>query len=194
MIRSALLMTALVWNAHPGQGQTQIADNGARITLAIPPVVPSETVQIKYFMTGQFGGYGGFVRAEKGLTAYSITASADSKPAFNVKIIAYLPGCEIVKLDIPVSEANIVRSLPCKKLEAKAVHGQISEALLDKEHGPTQILVEYFAIWGNHFFGIMDGPVTTFEVATALLDKSGAFVASVPDLKEQSSLGDGEFR
>jgi hypothetical protein len=95
------------------------------ITLYVPPDIASETVQIKYFMLGPFGGYGGYVTAEKGRVSYDIPASVNGKPAGAVKIIAYLPGCEIAKLEITMQGASEARNLPCKALGRVPLHGRI---------------------------------------------------------------------
>src|SRR5262245_60298453 len=63
----------------------------SRVSLISPRDVPSEKVQIDYFMTGPFGGYGGFVRPEKQRRGYEIEASVEGRPADELKVIAYLP-------------------------------------------------------------------------------------------------------
>lgn len=57
-------------------------------------------------MGGSFGGYGNYVKAGEARSTYEIDASVDGKPATSIKLIAYLPGCEIVTLDIPVLTAR----------------------------------------------------------------------------------------
>jgi len=41
------------------------------------------------------GGYSGFIRQQPGLKSYEFAA-----PGTNVKVIAYVPGCEIDTLDL----------------------------------------------------------------------------------------------
>jgi hypothetical protein len=37
------------------------------VSISLPPTVPSETVQISYFLRGPFGGYGSFVAQRTGV-------------------------------------------------------------------------------------------------------------------------------
>jgi hypothetical protein len=55
------------------------------VSLRLPSGVASESVDIRYFMVGPFGGYGGFVKAEKGLSSYAFNAASDGRQATNVK-------------------------------------------------------------------------------------------------------------
>jgi hypothetical protein len=57
------------------------AQDRPKIPLALPSGTASETVQIEYFLTGPFGGYGGFVRAERKRAAYAIEPFVDDRPA-----------------------------------------------------------------------------------------------------------------
>ncbi len=150
VLRSALLVAALV--IQTANGQSRISSGLAKIILILPANIPSENVQMSYFMTGAFGGYGSFVRAEKGRNSYDIDDSVDGKQATNIKFIVYLSGCEIVTLDIPVVEANLSRSLPCKKLATQPVHSRVSPALLIQEDGAAEIKVEYLAMWDHRFW------------------------------------------
>jgi hypothetical protein len=105
--------------------QEKFQQESPNITLYLPPDIASETVQINYFMSGPFGGYGGYVTTEKGRVSYDIPASVDGKPAGDVKIIAYLPGCEIAKLEITMQGVSESRTLPCKALGRVPLHGRI---------------------------------------------------------------------
>ena len=42
-----------------------------------------------------------------------------------MKIIAYLPGCEIIRLDIPLTQLVFAHLLQCKKLMSQIVFGKI---------------------------------------------------------------------
>jgi hypothetical protein len=102
MFRSILHIALLVAAVPVAVAQDSASRQPPRICLSLPSGIPSETVQINYFMIGPFGGYGDFVRTEKGRSAYDIVASVDEKPTANVKVIAYFPGCEIATLEIPM--------------------------------------------------------------------------------------------
>lgn len=192
MIRFALGVVLFIGAAPVATNQNITSPPDPKVSLALPRGVAPETVQINYFMVGPFGGYGGFVTTEKGRGVYDIAASVNGKPAINVKVIAYLPRCEIETLEIPVHSGTVSRELSCKLLGQIALHGQISPASMIQ---PTsEVEVTYLADWDHKFFGIAGGPVTSIRVATAVPDQKGQFQVALPDFHAQAGLGDGEFQ
>lgn len=163
------------------------------ITLHLPLDIASATVQINYFMLGPFGGYGGYVTTEKGRVSYEIPASVDGKPAGAVKIIAYLPGCEIAKLEITMQGTSAARTLPCKALGKVPLHGKILPVSI-AETPRIEVEINYEADWDHQFFGIMDGMVTRIHVATVIPDEDGRFDVELPDFFKQTDLGKGSFQ
>lgn len=163
-----------------------------RVSLVLPAGLPSENVQINYFMLGPFGGYGGFVRTVPGRAAYEIDASVEGVPAGRIKIVAYLPGCEIVTLDLTLQGPRLEQQLGCKPLGSVALHGQIFPVSITQQE-PCEIEVLYLPMWSHRFFGISDGAVRTFRVATAFPDGNGRFHVNLPDLSKQK-LGNGVFQ
>ena len=194
MFRSLLRIALLVAAVPVAAGQDSASQQPPRISFTLPADIPSETVQINYFMIGPFGGYGDFVRTEKGRSTYDILASVDGKPAANVKVIAYLRGCEIATLEIPMQDTTQSRSLSCKLLGRILLRGQISPVLITQRHQPAEVVVDYLAMWDHQFFGIMDGAVTSIHVATVVPDEEGQFEVAVPDFSKQTNLGEGEFQ
>ena len=194
MFRSILRIALLVAAAAPAMGQDSASRQAPKISLTLPSNIPSETVQINYFMIGPFGGYGDFVRTENGRTTYDVVASVDGKAAANVKVIAYLPGCEIATLEIPIKGTTLSRPLSCKLLGRILLRGQISPISIIQDYPPPKVEVDYLAMWDHQFFGIMDGPVTSLHVATVVPDEKGQFEVAVPDFSKQTNLGEGEFQ
>lgn len=180
---------ALILTVHPvAMGQDKAAEQGPTITLYLPSGFPAETVQVRYFMVGEFGGYGGGVRPEEGAQSLDIPASVDGKPASLVKIIAYLPGCEIFTLSVPIEGTATWRQLLCKPLGKIPLHGQIVPFSLAPEQS-VSVEVAYEADWDHGFFPIMDGFVTTLRLANVTPDAEGKFDVDVPDFAAQSALG-----
>ena len=116
MFCSILCIALLVAAVPVAAGQDSASRHAPKISLTLPSDIPSETVQISYFMIGLFGGYGDLVRTEKGRSTYDVVASLDGMAGANVKVIAYLPGCEIATLEIPMQGTTLSRPLPCKGL------------------------------------------------------------------------------
>ena len=159
-----------------------------KIALVLPASIPSETVQISYFMSGPFGGYGSGVDAKANLPVYRIDAFLNGRLATNIKVIAYLPGCEIVTLDIPLRGESIERGLLCKPLGSVVLRGQIFPVALTLER-QTEVEVRY----PLRFYGIADGSPAVIHLGTVLANENGQFEFQLPDLSKQANLGDGEF-
>src|SRR5215831_3210684 len=120
------------------------AQNRPKISLTLPSGIASETVQIDYFLTGPFGGHGGFVRAERKKASYEIEPFVDDRPAENIKIIAFLPGCEIAFLDFAFSGTRIEQRLDCSPLGSISLRGQLLPASLTQAQS-REIEVNYLA-------------------------------------------------
>ena len=193
MMRATAPLALITGLATVVVGQTTGPNEAPRITLALPAGIDSAAAQISYFMSGSFGGYGGFIKTEKDRLIYDIEAAVENKPAIRIKVIAYFPGCEIVTLDIPVEPKWQQQELPCHALGTVAIHGQI-EAASAAPGQPPVVEITYIALWSHQFFGIFDGPVVTVPVGTALPDSDGRFEVQLPDYARQNGLGDGVFQ
>lgn len=191
MLISAIALNLLLGIFSQASTQTERPSDLPRVIFSFPDDVASEDVQINYFMTGPFGGYGEYVKSEKGKSAYEVIAAVDGRPAKNMKAIAYLPGCEIVILAFRVEDKN-ERMLPCHRLATISFSGQIASLPVGRG-APVEVEVRYVAVWDHEFFGISDGPVTTIHVASAVPDQGGRFAVELPDFYKQTDLGEGEF-
>jgi hypothetical protein len=163
-----------------------------RVRIALPAIVSTENVQIVYFMTGAFGGYGNFVNVEKGRADYEVVAAVKDVPAKTFKLIAYLPGCQIEIRDERIQFPESTMQLDCIPLAQIRLRGRVAPS--SKVHPGDKVEINYLAEWGFDFFGYADGSVTSFHIADTDLDPDGFFDFSVPDLFAQSGLGEGEFK
>ncbi len=186
---SVALLLGLVFDLH---AQHQEDPPVPIVTLQLPVGMPSEAVQIKYHLVGPFGGLGQFVKPEENRTAYVIFRPEGKASTTNIKIIAYLPGCEVVTMDLAVGSEPLQRPIPCKPLPWVALHGQVLPLSITQDQ-PVQVEVSYLALWGNPFFGIMDGFIQTFRLGSVRPGKEGKFELKIPDFYKQSALGDGEL-
>jgi len=175
--------------------QEPTAPQHPKVSLLLPFGFDSETVQIDYFMTGPFGGFGGsgmWVKTDKDKTAYEIDASVEGRAAKNVKVIAWLTGCEIVTLNIPIENEKAERKLSCKSLSSIDIKGQVFP--IEMINGATEIDVRSLGFWSHQFFGISDGPVVQFQIGKVTPDVGGAFEIKLPDLASQEGMSNGEFQ
>jgi hypothetical protein len=189
----AVCIALIVGTTTAMLAQEKSQKESPKITLYLPLDIASENVQINFFMIGPFGGYGGYATTEKARASYDIPASVDGKPAGDVKIIAYLPGCEIAKLEITMQGASEARTLPCKALGRVTLHGRILPAYVAQIPG-IEVEIRYEADWDHEFFGIADGMVTTIHLAMVIPDEVGQFETELPDFFNQADLGKSSFQ
>ena len=190
----AVAFLALLSGITVQAGAQEVTPGGQtpEVSLYLPADVAPETVEIRYFMSGPFGGYGSFVRTERGRVLYQISAAVDGNPAENMKIIAITPGCEIVTMDIAMQGTSQTRTLGCRPLGVVRLHGRILPISRAQAPG-SKVTVIYEADWDHGFFGIADGMVTTVQIAMAIPDANGEFDVDLPDYAKQSELGEGAF-
>lgn len=146
-----------------------------RFTLVLPSDIPSEKVQIQYFFSGANGGYGSSLQRQPELNQYELSVPAGN----HVKVIAYMPGCELNVLELD-ADSTTVQPLDCRSLSAVRLVGRLVpiDILLGKR---TEVEVRYEAFWDHEFFGIADGPVSSFRIASVAPDENGSFSVLLPD-------------
>ena len=156
-------------------------DDFPSVSLALPADVPSETVQISYFLRGPFGGYGSYTKQQPGLSSYEISAVVEGKPANEIRIIVYASGCEIKTFVFPLkAESRVRQEFECQRAASVQLSGQIMPTELVS--GNAELAFHYMAYWAHGFFGISDGVVTEFELATVPSDSNGVFQVNLPYL------------
>jgi len=150
------------------------------VSVLLPANIPSEAVQISYFLIGPFGGYGGYTEQQPGLRSYEISAVVDGKAASEIRIIVYASGCEIKTYTFPLAEHSAVRQkFDCQRAATVRLAGQIIPAELATENN-AELVVNYMAYWAHVFFGIRDGTVIEFQLAAVSPDSHGAFQVELP--------------
>jgi hypothetical protein len=161
----------------------------APFEIRLPPEIRSEQVQVHYYLTGPFGGYGSFLKAEPERNAYLIGTSVNHQAAETLKVILYAPGCQIVTLAVhPLSESEKTADVPCEDLPPLTFNGRVEfpETL---RRAPYEVEITYMAYWANDFFGVADGPVTTFDLAQVTPDEHGAFHVLLPNFTRDAATG-----
>jgi hypothetical protein len=168
--------------AHIGRAQAQSFSGDHSFLLRLPPTVDTTGIQINFFMTGDFGGYGAFVRTKPNFHDYVIDTSYENKPAETLKIIVYCPGYAVKLIEVPSLADSSSSSafveldpLPSLRLSGRIVAPE------ERDHEDFKMEVIYFAYWAHEFFGIMDGAVTTFKIASVDVKQDGYFSIEIPD-------------
>ena len=154
-----------------------------RVSITLPDSVSAEGVQVASFLSGAFGGYGSLITPKPHGRSYDIDAFVGEVAARRVQAIVYMPGCELSRFDIAMDSVNVTRQIACRKVVQVPMDGVVA---LDAGRRASLLVVEveYEVLWAHRFFGIADGPVTMFEVATAPVGEDGSFSVSLPELNE----------
>ena len=192
MPRLVLVVTLLAGIASFASGQTDRPQLPS-VTLKVPSGIPPEGTVIDYMIEGPFGGRAELNPKAKEPGVYEIPAFTNGKPASMLQVIAYVPGCEIEVLRIPVTARGLTRDIPCVSLGSSLLRGEISPAT--HIHGKqAEVEVSYLAMWGLDFFGYADGPVPDLRIARAAVDETGHFEFQLPEFYKQADLGKAEFQ
>jgi hypothetical protein len=150
------------------------------VSISLPPDILSETVQISYFLLGPFGGYGGYAAQRTGVHSYDIPTMVDGKAATEIRMIVYASGCEIQQFVLPLAEySRVSQEFPCQRVKTVKLSGKIVPSALVRDNN-AELVVTYMAYWVHGFYGISDGFVTKFHLATVSPDADGMFQVDLP--------------
>ena len=160
-------------------GGTQNESTEKAIRLRFPDGVDLTDLSINYFLTGPFGGYGGFVRSNPA-REQSIDTWHEGRPGESIKIIVYNPGYGfrlVAERDLAARRIGTL-TIELEPLGSLFLGGRISG--LPESLG---LMVEagYFRDWECRFFDLADclqGPIT---VARSHVAPDGTFTLNVPD-------------
>src|SRR5215510_1893994 len=186
---SVAVILLAVLPAYIRRAQALSFSGGQSFLLRLPSTVDTTGLHISYFMTGDFGGFGNFVRTKPNLHGYVIDTSYQNKPASTLKIIVYCPGYGIELLNLPslsdlsdMSSSVKLKPLPTVHLSGRIVTPEGS-ALKD-----FKIDVIYWANWKLEFFGLVDGAISLFKLASADVSRDGSFSVAVPDFTRDPAI------
>ena len=158
----------------------------------LPKTVRPDTVQVRYLLTGKFGGYAGW-QSNEHEDSVSILTFYQETPAAALKAIVFSPACEperVVVDDLRTSSREYV--FQCRQAAAIDFKGKFPRP---PEWQPlrVQVSVEYVAPWANQFLGVTDGATTTVSIADVSADASGRFQLSLPVIGKDGNAPDGAF-
>jgi hypothetical protein len=157
------------------------------VSISLPPDVLSETVQISYLLIGPFGGYGAYVTQRAGVHSYEIPTMVEGKVATEIRMIVYSSGCEVRQFVLPLAEhSRVNQDFQCQRVESVRLSGKIVPTALVKDNN-AELVVTYMADWAHGFYGIADGFVTEFHLATVSPDADGMFQVDLPYFSADAS-------
>jgi hypothetical protein len=150
--------------------------------------VKAEELQVRYFLTGDFGGFGGFQIDREGENAVLIHTEVHGKPAKSLKAAFYAPGCQIQTIsvvDLSVSDAQ--GDFHCSPVGTTKLRGKFSRGPSTPDR-TIEVQVRYLGYWGHEFFGIADGIVLSFNIAEFPVEPDGSFQLLLPNFAERNGL------
>lgn len=144
----------------------------------LAPTWPKD-VQVRYFFTGEFGGYGSSVAAPAG-NKIVISTGFEGKSAKTFKAIVYAPGCQFVTISVDeLLASNRQGEFQCQKLPQIQFRGRP----VASKFGPEglEVAALYESTWARRFFGITDGSISPLSLAKAPVETDGSFTLELPD-------------
>ncbi len=176
-MRGCVLLLLCAALASGGRG----GDKKHLFLIRVAPPVNPESVQVHYFMTGDFGGHDGF-QVETRDQEIAIRLDQTSKAPKSLKAILYAPGCEIglIRAD-DLKNGDREADFTCHALPALDIPAAFPRPA---ELNPYQLDVEvnYFAPWAHEFFG--EGSALNIPVASITAGRDGTFRLHLPDFSK----------
>lgn len=175
VLLSALILALLV----PCLAQQPAADNQNIFTISVAVPTRAKDVQVRYYFTGEFGGYGSSIATPTDDNKIVIKTGVEGKSAKSFKLIAYAPGCQFVTISVDdLAASDRTGAFECTELNTVQFYGKANiSALADKV---LQAQVLYSCDWAGAFFGMI-GAVSPFSLGKADIASDGSFTISLPD-------------
>jgi hypothetical protein len=169
---------------HSSQAATNTPASENIFVIKVDPSVKTEELQVRYFMTGEFGGLGGFQVERVAENTILIHTENEGKPARSLKIAFYAPHCNIQTISVDeLSQSSREGEFDCTPLNDIKLQGKFSREPTTSDR-KLEVQIQYLAFWGHKFFGFGDGAVLTFNVAKSPVEADGSFQAYLPNLAE----------
>jgi hypothetical protein len=169
---------------HSLQGVADAPDSKDVFVIAVDHSVKRENLQVRYFLTGDFGGYGDYKIEQDGENKILIHTEVEGKPAKSLKAVLYAPHCHIQTVSVDdLRESRREDEFHCIPLGEIELRGKFDRDASDQDR-KLEIRVSYLGSWGHAFFGISDGQVLTLEMGSAFVQRDGSFHMALPNFAE----------
>ena len=140
-------------------------------------------IEVRYFLAGAFGGYGGFVRDSDEDGAYRIPLEQDGRMGTNLKAILYAQGCRFTILFSGF--ALRFNTEPRRSVVSHFPRSPSPEGSRRLGHPPGLWMWRsvIFSLWDHTLFGFNDGMTQGFNVGKAPLKPGGRFQIQISDFQ-----------
>jgi hypothetical protein len=158
----------------------QDSGTGDIFTIAVAKPTLANDVQVRYFFTGEFGGYGSSISNPVDGNKVVIKTGPEGKSAKTFKAIVFAPGCQFVIISVDdLTDANRQGDFQCRKLPTIQLRGRVDRVDLRQQEWQLEAL--YVCRWAMPFFGISDGSVSPLALGRATVAADGSFTIELPD-------------
>jgi hypothetical protein len=177
--RLAVLVLALA------SGEVACQESVPSFRLYVDGAADPSLVRVQYMLSGPFGGHGFQLRGSA--NPIDIPIVVEGQWARSLRAIVFCPGYHSARVEVPDVAAQTELRV---RLDAMPVRRLTGTVEFVGGANPRSFVLDIDVLVGSshEFFGIIDGPVTTFDVAEAVVSADGKFSAVVADLAEDESL------
>ena len=187
-MRRRRLWFAILALAGLGAGAAAFQDSSTEVTvrLRFPDGIDLTGLQIQYFLSGPFGGYGAPVQLDPGRRESVIHASHRGQLASTFQAIVWVPGYRYVLLPrSPIESQGLVRSIELEPLNRIPLSGEV---ILARPVKGLTIEAGYFSDWECDFFGFIDCLQAPHMVSKERIAVDGSFTLQIPDFARDPGL------
>jgi len=174
--RRSLCLFLLLAAACVGQSSVQ----NPRLTIFFPADVSADKAAVTAYLYGPFGAYGVSGELKPQSQSVEIPLSVKGQPASEVRLFAWVSGCEVLTFDISLQALDVQKTYSCTPLASVTLIGQVKDTgLLRKQAAEIQVV--YLAEWACEFFGLQDCAVPEIVLSVVKPDERGQFEIQLPD-------------
>src|SRR5437899_11719658 len=190
-----ILSSAIIAPAQSNSSSARNSSPDEIFTLNVDKTTSAKDVQVRYFFTGEFGGYGSSVADSVDGNRIVIKTGVEGKSAKTFRLIAYAPGCQLVTLAVDdLTTSNRQGEFQCQKLATLELHARVDgidvQRRADAANVPAnnvEIEALYMCDWAMDFFGIKDGAISPLVLGKTKITQDGTFTIDVPDFTSDPS-------
>jgi hypothetical protein len=184
MISVWTILAFLFFPLCPAQARTEGHSAEAFFLIDVDPSVNAGDLQVSYFLSGEFGGFGGYDVKRVVDGKVLIHTQVEGKAATSLRAVLYAPHCRIQTIRVDDLQASHREgAFHCSPLGAIELRGKFNRGEITPDRR-LEVEVRYLGFWAHTFFGIADGPVLTLHIGKATVAPDGSFRVALPNLRE----------
>jgi hypothetical protein len=186
-----MMLSGLPFRAQPSSSE-------GPIRMVLPPGIEPRSCQLRYFLVGSFGGYGGFARPKLNASEFEIETLHEGAGVKSLKAALYCPGYQLQTITFDALPDVVDRNLQLNPNPLGTVRllGEV-RGLTSQNAQVFHVDVDYTPSWLCESFRLADCFLAGWTVASVNLDANGRFSVTLPDFARDTVIGGyknpGEF-